>query len=110
MRTPVIRADEGLILKTDRQEYEGKCGPFDTIDDVLAYCDDRTLVILHDTGDRTLDLTEDFAGYWLDRHSDTTEDDFVPPFVRHSMNYEIFIDELEQPSGWAGVHMEAGRA
>ena len=105
---PTIKAGEGLILKTDRDEYEGRGGPFRTTADILAYCDDRTLVILHDMGDRVVDLTEDMAGYWLDAQDGLEPDDFVPPFVRHSMAYDIYLDEFEEPE-WAGYHMEAGR-
>ncbi len=107
-----IKASEGLILKTDRQEYEGRSGPFHTADDVLAYCDDHTLVVLHDLGDGTDDISEDMAGRWLDNRPDTTPHDFVPPFVRNSANYEIHCDEYEGPvyrlsvsSGQAGRMM-----
>lgn len=105
---PVIRATEGLILKSNWNEYEGRGGPFHTVADVLAYCGDDTLVILHDMGDRVLDLTEDFASHWLDAHDGINAEDFVPPFVRHSMAYDIFLDEFEEPE-FAGYHMEAGR-
>lgn len=109
MSNSFISTAHGIILKTEFGEYLGKCGPFHSKEDVLDYCDDHTLCILHDQGDRTEDLSEDLAGYWLDLHPDISEDDFVPPFVRRSMNYEIAMDEREEPLGWVGFNLEAGR-
>jgi len=103
-----IKATEGLILRSEFGEYEGRTGPFHSTDDVLAYCDDQTRAILHDLGDRTEDISEDMAGHWLDQHPDIDPHDWVPPFVRYSANYEYFISEFEEPEP-VGYHMEAGR-
>lgn len=103
---PIIKAGDGIVIETTRGEYEGRKGPFFSVNDIIDYTDENSLVIYHDAGGNFRDITEDTADDYLTKYPRTTPDDDVPPYVKNSTAWNIFCESFsERPQKEASCAM-----